>query len=274
MNIAQLRGIAATIKLVTFDADGTIYQDGHHIEQDNTMIAEITTLMEAGCHIAIVTAAGYPGETVRFEERVRGLLDHFRDIHMPREVLSRFHIMGGECNYLLNVDENFRLQFVAPEGWMSPDMLAWEEESIAEILHDARWCLEDAAERLQVPVEVIQKERAVGVVPTGSTIYEVLEEMAITVQMHLGERSVPFCAFNGGNDVFVDIGDNSHGLESLMRYVGCRSGETLHVGDRFTLSGNDSATRDVCAILWVACPEETAFFIRLLTSQLRRSIAA
>lgn len=32
--------------------------------------------------------------------------------------------------------------------------------------------------------------------------------------------------------------------------------QTLHVGDRFTLSGNDTATRDVCSVLWVANPEE------------------
>ncbi len=36
-----------------------------------------------------------------------------------------------------------------------------------------------------------------GVVPTEATIYEVLEELAITVQMQLSSR-VPFCAFNGG----------------------------------------------------------------------------
>jgi IMP and pyridine-specific 5'-nucleotidase len=36
----------------------------------------------------------------------------------------------------------------------------------------------------------------------------------------------------------------------------------MHVGDRFTDSGNDAATRDVCSIVWVANPEETAFFIR------------
>jgi IMP and pyridine-specific 5'-nucleotidase len=37
--------------------------------------------------------------------------------------------------------------------------------------------------------------------------------------------------------------------------------QTLHVGDRFTASGNDNATRDCCAILWVAAPEETCFFV-------------
>lgn len=46
------------------------------------------------------------------------------------------------------------------------------------------------------PPQVVKKERAVGVVPTEPTIYEVLEELAITVQNQLSSR-VPFCAFNG-----------------------------------------------------------------------------
>jgi hypothetical protein len=45
--------------------------------------------------------------------------------------------------------------------------------------------------------------------------------------------------------------------------------KVLHVGDRFTDSGNDAATRDVCSIVWVANPEETAFFIRMLLADLR-----
>jgi IMP and pyridine-specific 5'-nucleotidase len=40
--------------------------------------------------------------------------------------------------------------------------------------------------------------------------------------------------------------------------------QTLHVGDRFTASGNDNATRDCCSILWVAAPEETGFFVDML----------
>ena len=46
--------------------------------------------------------------------------------------------------------------------------------------------------------------------------------------------------------------------------------QVLHVGDRFTQSGNDSAVRDCCSILWVANPEETDFFIKLLLHDLRR----
>ena len=45
--------------------------------------------------------------------------------------------------------------------------------------------------------------------------------------------------------------------------------QVLHVGDRFTASGNDVAVRDCCSILWVANPEETDFFIKLLLHDLR-----
>ena len=44
-----------------------------------------------------------------------------------------------------------------------------------------------------------------GVVPAVPTVYEVLEELAITAQQALAGSAVPFCAFNGGNDVFVDV---------------------------------------------------------------------
>jgi hypothetical protein len=50
--------------------------------------------------------------------------------------------------------------------------------------------------------------------------------------------------------------------------------KVLHVGDRFTESGNDTATRRVCSICWVANPEETAFFIRMLLRDLRERAAA
>jgi IMP and pyridine-specific 5'-nucleotidase len=67
---------------------------------------------------------------------------------------------------------------------------------------------------------VLRKERAVGVLPLVPTIYEVLEELTLTVQQQL-VADIPFCAFNGGNDVFVDVGNKSLGLEALMAYLGC-----------------------------------------------------
>ena len=46
---------------------------------------------------------------------------------------------------------------------------------------------------------------------------QVLEDIALTCQMQLASK-VPLCAFNGGNDVFVDVGNKSLGLQSLMAY--------------------------------------------------------
>ena len=140
------------------------------------------------------------------------------------------------------------------------------------------------ASRCVLCLQVVRKERAVGVVPTAATIYEVLEELAITVQVsrrlwgswhglmaaaHLDatclkggrghsshprcctssplvltsapspplavppppppqnqlQAELPFCAFNGGNDVFVDVGNKSLGLEALMNHLGCMPSE-------------------------------------------------
>ncbi|GBF91062.1 hypothetical protein Rsub_03918 [Raphidocelis subcapitata] len=273
LNIAQVHASADTLRLITFDADGTLYADGAHIEQDSEMIRLFVSLMRMGVQVAIVTAAGYPNDASKFEGRIGGLLSAFRRLRLPPEVAGRFHLMGGECNYLLRVDpQSYRLEFVPDEEWQTPQMRAWGEEDIRTTLDEAQRLLTEGAARLMLPVAVIRKPRSVGVVPTGPTIYEVLEDLAITVKSNL-DSNLPFCAFNGGNDVFVDIGNKSVGLDALMAYLGARSGEVMHVGDRFTDSGNDAATRGVSNICWVAGPEETAFFIRHLLADLRQRAA-
>jgi hypothetical protein len=47
---------------------------------------------------------------------------------------------------------------------------------------------------------------------------QVLEELAISLKHNLVSK-LPFCAFNGGNDVFVDVGNKSLGLDALMRFL-------------------------------------------------------
>ncbi|KAG0626727.1 hypothetical protein M758_2G146800 [Ceratodon purpureus] len=268
LNIAQVHAIAEKLSLITFDADGTIYADGHHIEGDNKMIAHIIKLMQQGVQVAIVTAAGYPGNAAKFEDRLAGLLEAFKRFRLPPAITRLFHVMGGECNYLLRVNDHYRLEFVPDELWMSPDMLQWSESDVEELLTEAECSLRSAAARLRLPIDIIRKPRAVGAVPREATIYEVLEELALAVQVQLMGSRLPFCAFNGGNDVFVDVGNKSVGLQALMRFLHKKPYETLHVGDRFTVSGNDMATRSQCCILWVANPEETAFFTRLLLSDI------
>eukprot|EP01018_Ginkgo_biloba_P021435 Gb_01195 [translate_table: standard] len=269
LNIAQVHAIGERVSLITFDADGTLYADGHHIDGDNKMIGHIVKLMQHGTHVAIVTAAGYPGNALKFEDRLAGLLAGFKELSLPPSITKLFHIMGGECNYLLRVNSNYRLEFVEDNLWKSDDMLRWKEQEIQKLLDDAECALRSASARLHLPVEITRKPRAVGAIPKEPTIYEVLEEMALTVQMQLVDAKLPFCAFNGGTDVFVDIGNKSVGLGALMNYLGKRPYETLHVGDRFTASGNDSATRSKCSILWVANPDETAFYTRMLLRDIR-----
>ncbi len=269
LNIAQVHAIAEKLSLLTFDADGTLYADGHHIQRDNKMITHIIKLMQQGVHVAIVTAAGYPGHSARFEDRLAGLLEAFADLELPCSITRLFHVMGGECNYLLQVNSQYRLEFVPDELWKPQYMLEWMEPNVQKLLDDAECALQSAAARLRLPIHIVRKPRAVGAVPKEPTIYEVLEEMALTVQVQLVGANLPFCAFNGGSDVFVDVGNKSIGLGALMKYLGKWPHETMHVGDRFTVSGNDSATRSQCSILWVANPEETAFFTRLLLKDIR-----
>lgn len=305
-------------------------------------------------HVAIVTAAGYPGAPERFEQRVEGLLAAFRQLGLPRAITDRFHIMGGECNYLLRVaGPGLRLEFVPDAEWKSELMQSWTQADCERLLDAAERLLLEGAHRLRLPVQVIRKERAVGVVPTQATIYEVLEDLAITVQvgggawvgwMHGWWRSAGGGAIRssrcpaaprqltsrpplrapvraepvaerpallrlqrrqrrvcgcGQQEPGTGGADEPPGLHALRGQRARRRGEqggqwaaaartvaagkssprsrtplphpahlphhalpllppqVLHVGDRFSDTGNDSATRDCCSILWVANPEET-----------------
>jgi hypothetical protein len=51
----------------------------------------------------------------------------------------------------------------------------------------------------------------------------VLEDIALSAQTQL-VANVPFCAFNGGNDVFVDVGNKSLGLGAMMTFLGIQVG--------------------------------------------------
>merc|ERR1712110_663197 len=117
------------------------------------------------------------------------------------------------------------------EKWQTQDMQRWSSDDITNLLDEAQASLLDVAERLCVKVQLIRKDRAVGIVPTSPTLYETLEEMALTVQYALqgSATKLPFCAFNGGNDVFCDIGDKAIGIQALQSYLNYQPSQTLHV---------------------------------------------
>ena len=203
-------------------------------------------------------------------------------------------IQGGECNYLLRarvdvgpdgVDPRVRLEEVDPRIWKDGRGVRWHPSEVERLLTSAEGCLRRCAEQLELDVLIIRKERAVGIIADPSAnehvpgayggtrlSYEVLEEIALLLQAHLKAEAwgIPYCCFNGGHDVFLDIGDKSLGIRALQRLVGATPESTIHCGDRFTRTGNDLRARDVANTLWVTQPAETEFLLTLLTDDMRR----
>ena len=152
-------------------------------------------------------------------------------------------------------------------------MRAWTDENVKDLLDVAEAALKDCIASLNMPVQVLRKTRAVGIYPQKGVklAREQLEETVLVVQRVLelsdaGNR-IPFCAFNGGNDIFVDIGDKSWGVMACQRYFGGEAGSihgsrSLHVGDQFLSAGaNDFKARLACTTAWIANPAETVHLL-------------
>ncbi|KAI8826820.1 IMP-specific 5-nucleotidase [Fimicolochytrium jonesii] len=295
LNDAQVTAISSTVKLMTFDGDMTLYADGANFPPTSSLVRLLITLLHHGLHIAVVTAAGYPNSPAKYETRLAGLLTGFRSSSLPAAALERFYVMGGECNYLFRYDAaRGHLVGVAPEVYEPEAVRRWstDEGLIAGVLDVAEGALRAGASemKLEGKVDVLRKGRAVGVVPKDGVrlTRETLDEFALTAQRALTSHSlaqsrsppatttttstppptVPFCAFNGGSDVWVDIGNKLIGVQMLQAFLGTKGWETLHVGDQFLSTGNDISTRTACCTAWVTNPEETAEILTELCSLL------
>lgn len=229
--------------------------------------------------IGIVTAAGYTTADLYYA-RLHGLLTTVAT--SPLLTDRQRHnviIMGGEANYLFEFDPSspHLLSPVPRAEWLTPEMATWSDADISSLLNLAEGALRDCMRALDLQATLIRKDRAVGIVPSGGVklARETLEETVLVVQKTLEVSAlrdprrarVPFCAFNGGNDVFVDIGDKSWGVAVCQEYFGKKAGGggghirgegTLHVGDQFLSAGsNDFKARSVCTTAWIASPAET-----------------
>ncbi|KAJ4331453.1 IMP 5'-nucleotidase [Didymella glomerata] len=268
LNTAQIMSLVRTgpIELVTFDGDVTLYDDGMNLLPENPIIPKILQLMRRGSKIGIVTAAGYT-EASRYYGRLFGLLHAIQESDLPLESKQGFMIMGGESSFCFKFDENSPdlLRFIPREEWVLKEMLLWSDADVTELLDIAEASLRDTVKNMRMNAEIVRKERAVGIIPKNGDRFcrETLEETVLIVQKVLdisevGQR-LPFCAFNGGNDVFVDIGDKSWGVLACQRIFGSIEGsKTLHVGDQFLSAGaNDFKARLACTTAWIANPTET-----------------
>lgn len=292
LNTAQAMALvtASKLELVTFDGDVTLYDDGENLNPDNPVIERILALMKAGARIGIVTAAGYT-EAEKYYQRLFGLLDAVAGADLSHDLDRRLVVMGGEANFLFAYDPHAdcKLVSVPAADWQLPEMRTWTEENVKNLLDVAEVALQHCIDSMNLPVQVLRKTRAVGIFPPKGIKLgrEQLEETVLVVQRILemseaGQR-IPFCAFNGGNDVFVDIGDKSWGVMACQRYFGgIEGGNSLHVGDQFLSAGaNDFKVRSArlgrqttlrlqwcitdtsakarlaCTTAWIASPTET-----------------
>ncbi|KUI72978.1 IMP-specific 5'-nucleotidase 1 [Cytospora mali] len=304
LNSAQSMAVTtySTLQLATFDGDVTLYDDGQSLEPSSPLVPRLLDLLRKNVRIGIVTAAGYTTAD-RYYERLHGLLDALAaapDVSPAQK--GNLLVMGGEANYLFAFDAGagpHLLRHVPRGEWLTPEMEAWSEGDIAALLDDAEAALRECIKGMNLPATLMRKDRAVGIIPDPPNVRiprESLEETVLVTQKILELSSagrakrVPFCAFNGGRDVFVDIGDKSWGVTVCQKYFEKQSRasghghghgqvfeigpeNTLHVGDQFLSAGaNDFRARSVGTTAWIASPEETVELLDELADLMGKKI--
>jgi len=266
-------------KMITFDGDQTLYTDGANFDSNPRLANYLYLLLRHGVAVAVVTAAGYEYNVDKYEFRISGLLNYFKEKKLTPEECERFYLFGGECNYLLHLGEDFHLHPVREAGrggWMTatkylPDSPAnWSEEELAALLDTAHEAVKESLEEQNIRGRIIRKKRSVGLVPSaGATIpREALDETVLRSQKKVSAMNggsgpnLPFCAFNGGSDAWVDVGNKRVAVQVLSSYLGVDPHEILHIGDQFLNTGNDFAARAVCPCIWITSPEETTYILK------------
>lgn len=291
------------LKLITFDGDVTLYDDGKNLVKDSPLVDCLVELLANDIYVAVVTAAGYPGESgaSEYHKRLPGLIEVLRTTDtLTDQQKSNFLVMGGESNYLFRYNcEVGGLKFIEGEEWYLPLMRDWDSDKINEIMNESHEHLQHLQRKFSLDDEtkttIIRKERSLGIIPLPgyNILRETLEEIVLSLSSRLHDMlyavhpSMPaihdrnqhysaalaghngndlrVCAFNGGSDVWVDIGDKSLGVEALQHYLCKDSGappiskcQSLHIGDQFASVGaNDFKARLSACTVWIASPKET-----------------
>lgn len=290
------------LRLVTFDGDVTLYEDGGSLNETNPVIPYIVKLLGCGIHVGIVTAAGYD-EASTYERRMGGLIDNLHSSDLTLEQKCRLTIMGGESNYLFRYYEDEELDSTREDGkkygfksidkevWFLKQMDEWSDDDMMQTLDFAERTLHTLKRRLNLPqdIPIIKKKRAVGIVPghrfdqkLQKTIpvklaREQLEEIVMTLQNSLTNfapsNRIQFSCFDGGSDVWCDIGGKNLGISALQKYYDPENpihpSQTLHVGDQFAPMGsaNDFKARLAGCTLWITSPQETVDILKRLTAE-------
>ncbi|KAJ9069360.1 IMP 5'-nucleotidase [Entomophthora muscae] len=244
LNVAQLRAISKNLKLITFDGDMTLYDDQQDFEYDSDLVHLIVKLLEHDKTVAVVTAASYGDEASKYEGRLKGLLKGFSLSNLTQEQLHRFFVFGGESNYLFRCNDKCHLDYIDESVYLETASPAWPEDQVVSLLNVAEKNLRRCVEEMKLSAKIIRKSRAVGLIPGENVVLsrEQLDECVLSTQSYVcklqniqvseGMPRVPFCAFNGGRDAWVDIGNKFFGVEILKKYIGANPEQTIHFGDQ------------------------------------------
>ncbi|KAJ2401917.1 IMP 5'-nucleotidase [Coemansia sp. RSA 2559] len=282
LNMAQLMAISQRLQLVTFDGDMTLYDDGRNFEKDSDLTRLLVALLKRGIAVAIVTAAGYGADAPKYEARLSGLLHGFAAARLGAAAVARFYVLGGECNFLFGCTPAYRLVSLdrsAQHQSAAEELRMWTEIQAMQLLDVAEHELRACIARMAIDARVVRKPRAVGLVPQTQLTREQLDECALSAQVAVlrfqgtpraqpGDAPIPFCAFNGGSDCWVDIGNKLIGVRIIQQLVASPADATLHVGDQFLSTGNDLSTRSACCTCWIINPLETRDMLTDLVSLL------
>lgn len=207
LNTSQLMGIvrSSELRLITFDGDVTLYEDGFNLAADAPVLPRLLHLLRQGKKLGIVTAAGYT-EPSHYYVRLKGLLDAVSvDTSLTPDQKNGLIVMGGESNFLFRYDQSspHLLTYVPRSEWMLDEMHAWNDQDIVELLDVAEASLRECVSNLNLPAMMLRKERAVGIYPKkGHKMHREQLEETVLVAQSMVERSevgkkLPFCAFNG-----------------------------------------------------------------------------
>ena len=268
-------------KLISFDGDQTLYSDGANFEGNPQLANYLYLLLRNGVFVAITTAAGYEYNVAKYEFRLSGLLRYFSKRGLTPQECERFYLFGGECNYLLRLGADYHLHPVpedGPGGWctctkhlVNDGPGNWDDEAVEALLNVAEENAKSAVEDLNLHGRVLRKRRAVGLVPSAAhreIPRESLDEVILRVHERLHAMNdgqgpgLPYCAFNGGTDAWVDVGNKRVGVQVLQTFLGVTPTQTLHIGDQFLNTGNDYAARACAPCIWIINPKETTYILK------------
>ncbi len=285
LNLSQLLAINVHLKMVSFDGDQTLYSDGGNFEEKSGLSYQIIELIRAGINVVVITAANYEHNGSMYELRLQGLLRRFAKARLSPAEIARFHVMGGECHYLLRAqltpgDTIAHLIAVAHEVWQSGEggkncPMSWPISARESFLDVAEASFRASQSELKIRARILRKKTSVGMIPGGEAMVkvfpgghgkdkiksEILDEVALRAIEDIAKIKsdliFPYCVFNGGRDCWVDVGTKGVAAKCLQSYFHVTPGECIHIGDQFLAIGNDISTRAVCATVWIETPKET-----------------